>query len=325
MSEGNKLGGGHCDPHDLIIVGLDDLPAGLNPNAVEDLADPERTKEAPNEGLITSIMAHGVVTPVVVREHKLSGTYGGKRVRVVVNGRQRVMATRLANKRLADKRDDNAIRVPYVLRDYGGADASGIVILANEHEKRNGPIARARDAQRLIARGKTREEVQSYFASRDGRPFSRGTLDNMLKLVSLPAATQAAIESGAMPLTVGYELATAPPAVVESATAAAVAGNAPRAEDVRASKGPKPQAKPRAPRSGSTKPTPSMLQTLLEKTTPTDRDVEEGEVSESDYTAYAILTWITTGDTEELAEHCPDIYRDVKKLYKPSKQGSEAL
>lgn len=317
MSEEQRLGGNWADPHDLLIVGLDDLPEGLNPKAVDDLSDPERLTP-PLEGLIESIMTKGVAETVTVREHKLSGSHGGKRLRVVVNGRQRVMAARIANKRLAKVKDGHPVRVPYVLRTYEG-DAAYVVRLGNEFRKTDGPLAKARNAAALLARGYSEEECRKCFEV-DGAAMSRGTLRNLLSLLKLPPDTQAALAAGQIGLTTGYELAKADDATVEAVTKAATNGaKPPKASEVR------PDKPRRVRNGGSSRPSPSQLSALLEQFEPSEKDIEDGSFTEAESAVYGLLSWIVTGDLEVL-EDFPDILKDVKKVCRPSKNmGEEVL
>lgn len=187
----DRLAGGFDAPEDLLIVGLDDFEGFGEEQIAElgDLADPERI-DAPSDGLIESIMQHGVASPVTVRSVRLGS---GSRVRVVIDGRQRVMAARVANEHLAKMRDTNPVLVPYI--SLSTSDDTTVAI-SNEFRRVDSILTKAKKASRLLKRGHSKEEVIACFAADDGHKISKSTLANWLGLLKLPPDKLAAIESG---------------------------------------------------------------------------------------------------------------------------------
>jgi ParB family chromosome partitioning protein len=173
-------------PEALTIVG-EDVPEDMCP----ELADPDRLKSPPLKSLVQSVLEHGIRLPITLRRVQ--------DLLVVVDGRQRVRAARLANRTLRGQ--DAKIRVPAVMdRSPDLPGAAGMLVLANEHRFEDHPLTRARKAQRLRDLGHGEPEIRAYFG------VTSQTLGHWRSLLSLTPAIQAQVAQGSVPVSVGYEL-----------------------------------------------------------------------------------------------------------------------
>jgi len=154
-------------PQNLLIVGLDDIPKSIV-EATKDLEDPNRVDpKKVRADLIASILRWGVKQPVTVRTFNLS-----KRVRVVVNGRQRVMATRIANEKA-----DPPIKVPYVILPDEKADVT--VRVANSGNRPPTIAEKGKDVIALLARGYDVKDIATMFSNgATGEPVTPQTIRN---------------------------------------------------------------------------------------------------------------------------------------------------
>jgi hypothetical protein len=305
------LQGGWAKPEELYIHGLDPLPPGLDVEELDKFSDDAERLQPPEPGLVDSIIAHGVNDAITVVPMRSSA---GERatIRVVVNGRQRTMAGRLANQRLAAAKSAQTVSIPYVVRKE--ADHVSVAV-SNEWHKPLSAVAKAREAQRLLKCGHSKADVCAVFRGPDGKTISRGTLENWLSLLKLPAEQQEAIAKGEMPATAGYALADAPPE-----QRAAVQTNGKSAADVkRALEGAPPK-----PRAATGKPTQRALAALADQYELSDTGEEYD--SEIDAVVGALLGWITTGDLD-LLDQWPDVRKRCAKVTRPSNAplGKEVL
>ena len=111
-----------------------------NLTIIEDKAHPlydERVKLPLDEYLVSSIMANGVLAPVLVNRD------GG--ALVVVDGRQRVRAAAEAARRLG-----RPVLVPAIFKRGTGSDLFGLTIATNELRTPDSPTVRAQKMQRLF-------------------------------------------------------------------------------------------------------------------------------------------------------------------------------
>jgi hypothetical protein len=292
------LQGGWADPDSLYIHGLDPLPPGISVDELDKFSDDAERLQPPEPGLVDSILEHGVndaITVVPIRS-----TAGDRvTVRVVVNGRQRTMAARLANAKLKASGSSDTCSVPYVVRK----EADHITVaISNEWHKPLSVIAKARIAQRALKLGSTKAQVCATFRGADGKGISRATLDNWLATLKLPAAEQEALATGEMKPTEAYERAKAP--------------SAPPSNN-----GERPERKPRA---HNPRPTLRALSVLAEQYDLSDTGEEPD--NEIDAVVGALLGWITSGDIE-LLDEWPDVKKRVAKVARPSTLpvGSEVM
>jgi len=289
-----RLTGAYENPESLIIVGIDPIPKGVDLDEIKQFQDDSERHEPPDEGLIVSIMTHGVNDPITCYSVRATS---GDRYRIVVNGRQRVMGAREANKRLKAQKGDYFIQVPYVTKNDSDART---VVISNEFRKRKTPLMRAREAKRLLDWGHTKDQVCASFQADDGTTISKQTLDNWLSLLKLTPADQERLRTGALGLTEAYALGRgkAPPA-----PASAPSNPAP---------GP---ARPSSPRSA--RPPIKAVMALADAYAPREHEPHETEVES---VVHAMLVWFATGDTSAL-DRWPEVVEEIAKVSRPSANG----
>lgn len=142
---------------------------------------PRKTfEEGAMKELASSIMLHGVVTPVILRRLP-----GGERYELVA-GERRCRAAKIAGLKT----------VPAVIREYGDEEKSEIALIENIQRRDLTPIEEARAYVTLMeAYGLTQEKL----SLRVGR--SRSLIANLVRLLELPPVAVEALEAGT--LTVG--------------------------------------------------------------------------------------------------------------------------
>lgn len=163
------------DPANLTIVGLDTTDGPEHP-----LYD-ERINLPLDEAMVKNVMALGILEPVGVRKN-------GDKVEVVF-GRQRVRWAREANARFA-KDGRQAMNVPVVVRRGDDSEHLGVLISENEVRQDDGPLQKARKAQKYTALGKTNDEAATAFG------VTGQCVRNWLALIDLDGAVQKAVENG---------------------------------------------------------------------------------------------------------------------------------
>lgn len=164
------------------------------------LYDP-RVELPVSEAMVQSIMAHGVIEPVVVRKNGLSKA--GKPIVEVIDGRQRVRATAEANKRLR-KNGQEPIRVPTVFRRSDESDAESCAIAANEIRFSDDPVTRASKLSRYLERGHSEQEAAAAFG------LERRHVRELLKIAASSTAVKAALRKGEIGVGVAKKLAEMP-------------------------------------------------------------------------------------------------------------------
>lgn len=151
------------------------------------------------EGLIQAIMLLGFRSIIEV-EADAGQAY-------TVDGRRRVIAARYANERLRKAGKEPVLAMCHVTKGDPG-DFLGISRALNAHRKDDSPLAKARDAARLLGYGKSRKEVAVIFGVKES------SLDEWLAALSTSPEVQEQIEAG----------------MVSPTAAAKLARNVPRAE-----------------------------------------------------------------------------------------------
>jgi ParB family chromosome partitioning protein len=126
------------------------------------------------EELAASIRANGVVQPVLVRR-QANGRYQ------LIAGERRWLASQRAGK----------ITVPAILRQVSDEQAMEITIVENLQRADLNPMEQARAFDRL---SREFHMTQEQMAQRTGK--DRATVSNFLRLLKLPSAVQARVESG---------------------------------------------------------------------------------------------------------------------------------
>lgn len=182
------------DPFEVVIIGLDvPVPEGGHP-----LADPDRLKDPPDESMILGVGRYGVKEPIVItRDPLFPGQW------VVVAGRQRTMALRIANTRAEKAGDEFPAKLPCV-QDRG--DNFTTMTLENEHRKERSVISKAEQARLHSERGMNDAEICILYK------ITTTTLANWRALLSATPDVRAAVVNGKITPTLCYELGRLPAA-----------------------------------------------------------------------------------------------------------------
>jgi ParB family chromosome partitioning protein len=139
------------DPEDLILITDKD-------HAFYDA----RAESAPDDKLVSSIMAIGVIEPVIVRVLPGSRSGGDARDVEVIAGRKRTIANREANKRLVAAKEEPK-NIPCIVRRGTDLELFGVFVSENVHRVDNSPLERAELMKRMQALGATEEELRTTF------------------------------------------------------------------------------------------------------------------------------------------------------------------
>lgn len=177
------------DPDQLIIVGLD-----TNDGPEHPLYD-ERIHLPISQGMVANIRYRGVLIPV---KYVLDGDKA-----YVVDGRRRVIHARLA-KQLQLAAGEEPVKVPAIQTRASGADLFGISIAANRMRVDDNVLTNARNAERLIAMGKSVEEIALDF------DVSDQAVRNWLACLKLGGSALEALKSGEITATAALDLAALP-------------------------------------------------------------------------------------------------------------------
>jgi ParB family transcriptional regulator, chromosome partitioning protein len=175
----------YIDPNMLIIIGLDTEDGPEHP-----LYD-ERAFLEVDSHLVANILVYGILQTVRVRRE-------GGRI-LVVDGRQRVKAARLAADRSSEA-GEYAIRVPVWESEGDDKRIAGIMISSNEQRKADSALDRAFKAVRLLALLGDEDEVGIAF----GR--SKPTIKNYLSLASADSRIHTAVREGSLSTQAAIEL-----------------------------------------------------------------------------------------------------------------------
>lgn len=142
-----------------------------------------RVHLAPDENMVRSVMAHGVVETIVARKN-------GDAVEVI-DGRQRVKAAIEANKRFAAEGASARVRVPTILRNEDtDADDAVLMVLTNEIRRDDDIVTKAGKAKHLADFGKTPQEIALAFG------VAPATIKAWLRVHELAGIVKAAIRDG---------------------------------------------------------------------------------------------------------------------------------
>ncbi len=153
-----------------------------------------------NESMVQNMMFEIDGVPVGVIEH-LSGRRQAETGKVeIIDGRQRTLALREANKR-RKKAGLEPIWLPVHLKRANDQRAMSMLISANEHRTEDSAANKAEKAQRYIALGRDEKEVAILMG------ISESTVKNLLRLLDAPAAIRNAEASGKISTANSYHLA----------------------------------------------------------------------------------------------------------------------
>ncbi len=162
-------------PEILVIVGLDRKDDG---SALID----ERTTLPIDEDMVSTIMRHGVKKDILCRRNPATGDYE------VVDGRQRTVNAREANRRLAAN-GESPIKVP-IRVDKGSDDLMfELQIVLNRHVEST-PLMKARTMERFYNRCGSRTETCRVCR------ISGPTFDNWMTLLQMDPEIHAAVDEG---------------------------------------------------------------------------------------------------------------------------------
>lgn len=175
------------DPMEVVVIGLDTKDGAKHPRY------DVRAHNSFNEDIVLGMMQYGVKKPISVVKN-------GDNLEVV-DGRQRVINAREANRRLA-KAGSPLLRIP-VLPPERGTDAKmfALTVLLNEHRVDDSPFGRGQKAQMAFDMGYTEAEVATLFR------VSPATIHNYMSLLDLVPEIQKMVIDGTCPSSKGYELA----------------------------------------------------------------------------------------------------------------------
>lgn len=171
----------------------------LDPEEVQLVSDPgnalydPRAALPPDDRLVKSIRAKGVIQPIVVRKN-------GEKIEVVC-GRRRVTAAREVNRRRKEDGED-PITVPAILRKGDDASLYGASLIENEIRADVPPMQKAQHTARLLEMHSGNEEAVAEILQ-----VTTQTVKNHLALLSLDPAVKKAVESGRISASAAWQLA----------------------------------------------------------------------------------------------------------------------
>ena len=157
-----------------------------------------------NESMVQNMMFEIDGVPIGVIEH-LSGRRQAETGKVeIIDGRQRTLALREANRR-RKKLGLEPIWLPVHLKRANDQRAMSMLISANEHRTEDSAANKAEKAQRYIALGRDEKEVAILMG------ISESTVKNLLRLLDAPAVVRNAEASGKISTSDAYKLAREEP------------------------------------------------------------------------------------------------------------------
>ncbi len=118
----------------------------------------------------------------------------------VVDGKQRVRCAREANKRILAKGGE-VLRVKVILEKGSDADVLATLIVTNEFNQTDGPLAKAQKCARYLSLGRSEAEAALYFNT------TTQTIKDWTALVGLAPSVQKQIDAGKLSATAARQLA----------------------------------------------------------------------------------------------------------------------
>lgn len=253
------------DPRKLLVVGVDTKDGPEHP-----LYD-DRIKLPIEENLVKSIKARGIIQTVLAEK-------GPNDERYVVDGRRRVLHARIACEQL-EAEGQAPVLVPVMLRGFeDDVSRFGTGRAANEFRKDDTPMQRAKNAQWMLDRGATPEQVAADFN------VSPEAIRQWTALLKLTPDAVAALNTGAITQTAASQIASLPAAqqaeVLADVKAAQTNGNKVTAADVSKKVADKKGKKgPETPKDRVLKATEILEEYVTEgKTTIAEKDVYIGKL-----------------------------------------------
>jgi ParB family chromosome partitioning protein len=180
----------------------------------------DRVKNPPVEKMVRNLMAKGVRVPIIIAKNPETG------LTEVVDGRQRVINAREANRRLVAQGGE-PIQVPGMVSKFtgNGGDLADVMVLTNELREQDMPINRAKKMQRLADLGRDEAAIGLVFGC------TVQTVRSTLALLECSAAVRSAVEAGTVNVGQALKLAKMQPEEQRAKVAELVAagvGAAPR-------------------------------------------------------------------------------------------------
>lgn len=172
-----------------------------NLHLVNDPAHPlydERIHLPIDEAMVRNIMDQGVLEPVLVWKDPETCLV------CVVDGRQRVRHSRLANERLLAEGKEPLL-VPGIAKRGSAVRMSQFMISANEIRRADTPLGRAKKMASLLERGHDEQDLAMLFGC------SPQTVKTTLALLDCTQAVQDAVEAGTVNAGQARQLSALPP------------------------------------------------------------------------------------------------------------------
>lgn len=172
----------------------------FEPTALHLVSDPthplydERIHLPIDEAMVLNIMDQGVLEPVLVWKDPESGKV------CVIDGRQRVRHSLLANERLLAEGKE-PVQVPGIAKRGSAVRMSQFMISANEIRRADTPLGRAKKMAALLERGHDEQDLGLLFGC------SAQTVKATLALLDCTQAVQDAVESGQVTVTQARQMA----------------------------------------------------------------------------------------------------------------------
>lgn len=162
------------------------------------------------EPMVRNVMTYGVRQPISIVKDPETGLV------CVVAGRQRVKHAREANKRLRE-RGEEPIMVPAWAQRDAVDSLADVSALENSQREDETPLGRADKMRRLMARGRTEEQLGVIFGC------TPATVRSTLAMLDCTADVRNAIEAGKITVTHAGKLAKMAPAEQRAKVAELVA------------------------------------------------------------------------------------------------------
>lgn len=173
-------------PEDLLLIGRDTKDTPAHPRY------DVRVHNQFEEDVVQGMMEYGVQECIKVVKN-------GDALEVV-DGRQRTINAREANRRL-EEQGAPKIRVKVIIVRGEDHRLAALTVLLNEHRVDDSAFGRGQKAQKLLDMGHPIESVAMFFK------VSVATTNNYTSLLGLKPEIQGMIVEGKLPATKGYELA----------------------------------------------------------------------------------------------------------------------
>ncbi|MFA4971484.1 MAG: ParB/RepB/Spo0J family partition protein [bacterium] len=164
----------------------------------------ERVHLPLDESLVLSIMADGVLDPVMVRKN--GEDKHGNPIVEVIDGRQRVRCCIEANRRLKEAGSDKHWLVPATSRRANGEESMGYMITRNSIRTDDTPMVEALKLRRYLDAGHDEKQARIRFG------FDARGMRSALMLLSCSAVVQKLLEQERLAVSVARDLSTLPEA-----------------------------------------------------------------------------------------------------------------